>query len=58
MVKMIKTMDKQIISIFYGHDRDWVFTPDHFNYPLVSGYLQSWTSMIDLIPALLEVINM
>ena len=38
---MINTTDNQIISIFYGHDRGWVFTPDHFNYPSVSGYLQS-----------------
>ena len=48
MVKMIKTTDNQMISIIYGHDRGWVFTPDHFNYPSVSGYLQSETSMIDL----------
>ena len=48
MVKMIKTTDNQIISRIYDHGRGWVFTPDHFNYPSVSGYLQSGTSIIDL----------
>jgi hypothetical protein len=48
MVKMIKTTDNQIISGIYDHSRVWVFTPDHFNYPSVSGYLRSGTSVIDL----------
>ena len=48
MVKTIKTTDNKIISRIYGYGRVWVFTPDHFNYPSASGYLQSGTSIIDL----------
>jgi hypothetical protein len=48
MVKKTKTTDNQIISRIYDHDRGWVFTLDHFNYPSISGCLQSGAGVIDL----------